>query len=258
MREGIAMKHVRIWLVAGSFVILGFLLLQRPPLQSHPTGSDLTGGLSSAKANLDLPFNAGGTTEEDEDAPEIVSFYGSMYEASAVVFCLDESKSMSKAGRWATQQKEIIRAITELSDQAQVGLVFYGDRSYSFRKSLVTASKTTKASMIRWVIGRQLSLGTCLGGGVVDSLRLLQRAESQHRAVIVAGDGRPTSCPFVRGSGQDPRVMEQVLMETLSANPGMQIRVHTILVGNNVTPRDIDFMRKLARLHRGTYRRVAQ
>lgn len=255
------MKHVRTSLVVGSIVILGCLLLQRPPLVSSPTGSDLTGGdLTSglSKANLDLPFNAGGSSEEDEDAPEIVSFYGSMYEASAVVFCLDESKSMSKAGRWETQQKEIIRAISELSDQAQVGLVFYGDRSYSFRNSLASANQATKGAMIQWVVGRQLSLGTCLGGGVVDSLRMLQHAESKHKAVIVAGDGRPTSCPFVRGSGKDPRVAQQALMETLAANPGMQIRVHTILVGNNVTPRDIDFMRKLARLHRGTYRRVAQ
>ncbi len=255
------MKHVRTSLVVGSIVILGCLLLQRPPLASSPTGSDLTGGdLTSglSKANLDLPFNAGGSSEEDEEAPEIVSFYGSMYEASAVVFCLDESLSMRKAGRWETQQKEIIRAITELSDQAQVGLVFYGDRSYSFRKSVVGANKATKAGMIQWVVGRQLSLGTCLGGGVVDSLRMLQGAAGKHKAVIVAGDGRPTSCPFVRGSGQDPRVAQQVLMETLSANPGMQIKVHTILVGNNVTNRDIDFMRKLAQLHRGTFRRVAQ
>ena len=254
------MKHVRVSLVAGLIVILGCLLLQRPPLESSPTGGDLTGGDLTAglsKANLDLPYNAGGSSEEEEDAPEIVSFYGSMYEASAVVFCLDESKSMNKAGRWETQQKEIIRAITELSDQAQVGLVFYGDRSYSFRKNVVSASSATKAAMIQWVVGRQLSLGTCLGGGVVDSLRMLQRAPSKHRAVIVAGDGRPTSCPFVRGSGQDPRVVAQVLMETVAANPGGQIKVHTILVGNNVNNRDEDFMRKLARLHRGTYRLVS-
>lgn len=249
------MKYARVWL-PGLIVVLGCLVLERPPLQSGRAG-DIIGGQGLSKANLDLPYNAGSASEDDEDAPEIVSFYGSMYEASAVVFCLDESRSMDSAGRWATQQKEVIRAISELSDAAQVGVVFYGDSSYAFRNNLVPANKANKAAIIQWVTGRQLSLGTCLGGGVVDSLRMLQRAATKYRAVIVAGDGRPTSCPFVRGSGQDPRVAQQVLAESLAANPGLQVRIHTILVGSDVTDRDVDFMRKLAQLHRGTYRRVA-
>lgn len=243
--------RTRTWLVAALVVSPGFLLVDRSSVESRPADS------AFSKVNLDLPYNAAGSSEdEDEEAPEIVTFYGSMYEASAIVFCLDESKSMNKAGRWQVQQKEVIRAISELSDKAEVGLVFYGAGSYRFRNNLAPANKATKAAMTQWVTGRQLSLGTCLGPGVVDSLKMLQRAQSRHRAVIVSGDGRPTSCPFVRGSGQDPRVVQQVLAETLSANPGLQIRVHTILVGNDVTARDIDFMRKLARLHRGTYRHV--
>lgn len=239
------------WLAVALIAIPGPLLVDSS-LESHPTDFSLS------KVNLDLPYNAVGSSEEDEDAPEIVTFYGSMYEASAVVFCLDESKSMSKAGRWQVQQKEVIRAISELSDEAEIGLVFYGAGSYAFRKSLVPATRATKAAMAQWVSGRQLSLGTCLGPGVVDSLKMLQRAQSTHRAVIVSGDGRPTSCPFVRGSGQDPRVAEQALAETVAANPGLQIRVHTVLVGNDVTARDVDFMKKLAQLHRGTYRHVSQ
>lgn len=246
------MKHAGVWLAGG--LLVAFLAILLPPRPRSNAAAE-TGFV---KANLDLPYNAVGSSEEDEDAPEIVSFYGSMYEASAVVFCLDESLSMRKAGRWQVQQKEVIRAIRELSDQAEVGLVFYGAGSYPFRKTLVPANQATKAAMVEWVNGRQLSLGTCLGPGVVDSLRMLQRAQSHHRAVIVAGDGRPTSCPFVRGSGKDPRVVQQVLSQTIAANPGMQIRVHTILVGNDVTARDIDFMQKLARLHGGTYRRVAR
>ena len=42
------------------------------------------------------------------------------------------------------------------------------------------------------------------------------------------------------------------------ANPGMQVRIHTILVGSDVTPRDERFMRDLANLHRGTFRRVVR
>ncbi len=99
------MKHAGIWSLAGMGVV--FLTL----FMSGPSGSSEFNPVI-LKTNLDLPYNAGGASEnEDEDAPEIVVFYGSMYEASAVVFCLDESLSMRKAGRWEVQKKEVVRTI---------------------------------------------------------------------------------------------------------------------------------------------------
>ena len=246
------MKHAVIWSLAGMGVVLLTLFMGGPSSSSEFNPVIL-------KTNLDLPYNAAAAaSDEDEEAPEIVVFYGSMYEASAIVFCLDESLSMRKAGRWETQKKEINRTIMELSTQAEFGIVFYGAGSYSFRNNMMVANQGSKQAAIKFVNSRQMTLGTCLGPGVVKSLRMLQRSQSRHRAVIVSGDGRPTSCPFVRGSGRDPAVVRQVLQQTLAANPGRVIRVHTVLVGNDVTARDTDFMQTLARLHRGTYRRVVR
>ena len=46
---------------------------------------------SGQKTNLDLPFDAeGADSEDEEEAPELIVFYGEAYEASKVVFCLDE------------------------------------------------------------------------------------------------------------------------------------------------------------------------
>ena len=162
------MKHAVIWSLAGMGVV--FLTL----FMSGPSGSSEFNPVI-LKTNLDLPYNAGGASEnEDEDAPEIVVFYGSMYEASAVVFCLDESLSMRKAGRWEVQKKEVVRTIMELSSQAEFGLVYYGKGSYSFRNNMMVANQGSKQAAIAFVNSRQMTLGTCLGPGVVKSLRLLK------------------------------------------------------------------------------------
>ena len=215
-------------------------------------------GQSDRKENLDLPYDAAGESGEEEEAPEIIVFYGRSYEAQAVVFCLDESLSMRRHGRWETQQREIIRAISELSSAVEFGVVFYGDGAHAFRPQLVRASGGNKQAAIAFVTGRQMSFGTCLGPGIVKSLKMLTRAESRHRAVIVAGDGRPTSCPYVRGSESDPGIANRVLTQSRAANVGNQSKVHTILVGTGASNRDKEFMQRLASLHRGTYRHQAQ
>ena len=106
-------------------------------------------------------------------------FYGNAYEGDGIVFCLDESKSMNKAGRWKVRQREAIRAISELSARSEFGLVFYGAGAHSFRKSLVPASEANKQAAIAFVQARQMSLGTCLGPGIGKSLKLVQRAGSK-------------------------------------------------------------------------------
>ncbi len=41
---------------------------------------------TSFKANLDLPVSFVSTTEEDEDAPEVVELYGATFESDGFVF----------------------------------------------------------------------------------------------------------------------------------------------------------------------------
>ncbi len=250
VESGRAMKRVRV-LIFRIFILSFFLVaFNGPPASS---------GEESLKANLDLPFDAAGSSEkEEENAPDIIVFYGSVYEADAVVFCLDESLSMRNANRWELQRKEASRAISELDERSEMGIVFYGQNAYSFRESLVTATTTNKAAALSFVNSRNLTLGTCLGPGVIKSLEMLQRSTNKYRSVIVAGDGRPTVCPYVRGRGQDEQLFNEIFQKTLSANPGAQIRVHTIYVGTDNDPKAISFMRRLAEIHNGTFRIVNQ
>ena len=136
--------------------------------------------------------------------------------------------------------------------------MFYGEGAYAFRQQLSNGTESNKAAAIGFIASRQLTLGTCLGEGVVKSLRMIHSSKSKYRAVIVAGDGRPTVCPFVRGAGRNPQMIQRVLSQTQMANPGMQSKVHTILVGSRQSSDDVDFMRKLANLHNGTFKSVTQ
>lgn len=233
-------------------ILQGVILAAAVLLPGRPSGSEF----DDLKANLDLPYDALGSSEEEEDAPELIFFYGDTYEADAVVFCLDESRSMRHHSRWEIQKREVARAIRDLHQEAEFGLVFYGANAYSFRDTLTKADEGGKQAALAYVNSRQLSLGTCLGPGVVRSLRMLQRSSRKYRTVIVVSDGRPTVCPFVRGQGRDEALIQEILQQTVTANPGLQIRIHTIYVGTDNDPRAIDFMRRLAERHNGTFRIV--
>ena len=45
------------------------------------------GARALVKANLDLPYDAGGSAEEAEESPEIIVFYGQQFEGQGVFFC---------------------------------------------------------------------------------------------------------------------------------------------------------------------------
>lgn len=237
--------------------ILSFLLVA---LNGPTTSSGIEGGGDlGLKTNLDLPYNAGGDTEEEEDAPEIITFYGGVYEANAVVFCLDESGSMKKNNRWTLQRREVTRAVSELSPEAEMGLVFYSREISAFRDTLVKAMANNKAAAIAFMNRRQPDGGTCIAQGVIKSLRMLQSSQSKYRSVIVAGDGKPSeNCLGSVGSRGDPRFYRRLLQQTARANPGMQIRVHTIFVGTASDSDAINFMKSLAQLHNGTFRAVTR
>ncbi len=236
--------------LGSSLLLLAVLSLVR---LAPSSGQELGLGL---KANLDLPFNAGaGSEDEDEDAPEIVLFYGAQYEATAICFALDESGSMSNEGRWQLQTREVTRAINQLSTTAEYSVVYYGSRVTSFRNRPVAASAANKSAGISFIRSRNPTGDTCIGEGTTMALRIVRRSGSSHRAVIVTSDGRPDVC--ATGNRASPTEQQRILQQTLAANPGLGVQVHTIFVGRANDPDAISFMRLLARAHNGSFRLVS-
>jgi hypothetical protein len=220
-----------------------FLLASRaPPASSQTIARDV-------KAQLDLPYNAAGEAgDDDEETPEVFSYYGGTYEASAVVFALDRSSSMNSESRWKVQKRESARAISELSHAAEFSLLYYSDSLTVFRPETVRAHSTNKLAGVSFVNSVRPHGRTCLGTGLVEALSMLQRSNRKHRAVILTSDGRPSTCD---GWKTDP---DEFIQRTLLANPGRRIKVHTVFVGTD--PEGMVLMKRLAEAHGGSFRRV--
>ena len=55
-------------------------------------------GGTGQNRNLDLPYNADTSAVTEEDAAEIIFFYGQQFQGDAFVFCVDRSGSMGDQG----------------------------------------------------------------------------------------------------------------------------------------------------------------
>ena len=73
------------------------------------------------KKNLDLPLDVRGanSTNNEEDAPEVVTFYGQTVEGDAFFYVVDRSCSMGGQGELQRAKQEISRNITEFSSKTE-------------------------------------------------------------------------------------------------------------------------------------------
>jgi hypothetical protein len=244
------MGHNRVW--RSSFRVLGALLV---PLLGLAVFSFSSSSASTVKENLDLPFDALGEAGEEEAAPEVVVFYGQVYEADALFFALDESGSMDQQGRWRLQTREVIRTVSELSQNTEFGIVYYSNAVSSFREAPVRATEGIKGAAKNYVLSRHPRGDTCLAEGVVKALQIAALSTSKRRAVIVTSDGKPDIC--ATGDEATGEGLEALIQKTVNANPGLQVKVHTVWVGQVNEAQPIEFMKRLARAHGGTFRQVS-
>lgn len=237
-----------------SFVLalFAFSFLSLPQL----AGQSRPGGGLNLRTNLDLPYNAGGTTEEEEVAPEVIFFFGQMYEMDAVCFSLDKSGSMTSNNRWTLQTREVTRTLLQMAERAEFGIVYYGSRVEPFRNKPVEASPASKSAGVAFVRGQSAQGDTCLFEGTIEALKIVRRSKSKRRAVIVTSDGRPDVCST--GDRATASEVERLLAQTLAANPGRQVKVHTIWVGSGTDREAVSFMRRLAQVHGGNFRQVSR
>lgn len=236
-----------------SKVIVGVSLLCLPLVGAGP---DLTRS-QFRKENLDLPFDAGASGDEEEEAPDSVFLYGQPYEGNAFVFCLDESMTMRDEKRFETQNREAKRAIDELISRTEFGVKFFGGSVHSFKSSLVPATFDNKLAAKRYINSREVEVGTCMGTAVVEAIEKLSRSSRSHRTVLVISDGQATDCPYTGWSdcGTQKRVNKQILDQVWRANAARKVTIHTIFVGKeDRCGISVAFLRRLAESNGGTYR----
>ena len=108
------------------------------------TGDPLLGD-TARRQPLDLPSGGGLVDEsEEEDAPELITFYGHVFEGDGFFWSLDKSGSMG-GNRLMVLKDEVTRAIQSLSPAAEFGFVAFSSNVVAWRNQPVQATSAEKA-----------------------------------------------------------------------------------------------------------------
>lgn len=232
-------------------------------------------GSSSVTQNLDLPYNAGTGDSTEEDAAEIIFFYGQQYEGDAFVFCVDRSGSMMDRGELDRAKREIVRNIMEFNVKTEFAVCFFSDELLMWPASgaTVPASYNMKRAACAWIGGIDRGVYSCPKDGLARSIRAINRSSNDRRCIIYVGDGGGTCLRprwkrgIVQGGAFTDRgwnainIFEaQYLQATLAEVQILNYkRVSINSVGVMMAgQREVhhQFVENLARNNNGTYRRI--
>jgi len=200
------------------------------------------GNTSQTKENLDLPYDAIGENSEEEDAPEVVVFYGQNLEGDGIFYCIDRSGSMQNAGELQIAKQEVTRNIQEFSPNVEFGIVFFDAGVLKFPSSgqPMKAETSKKLSAISWVSGMAGGGGSAMDKGLFEALQFISRSSATRNVLVYVGDGGGSS--------------NSLLAQIKGKN---QKRAQINCVGVlELSPDNRQFLQKLARANSGTYTEI--
>jgi hypothetical protein len=213
------------------------------------------GGAAAQKENLDLPFDAVGEEEGEEESPEVVVFYGQQIEGDGFFYTVDRSGSMLDRGELARAKQEISRNISEFSTRTEFGVTFFDSGVEVFPSSGrgIFASPPMKAAALAWITGIQGGRGSCCELGLLQALRMANLSAARRKVVIYVGDGGG-QC---RNSGIGEQNYLERTLQTVSTQNYQRAQINTIgvLMGTDRVMQEM-FLQALARMNRGTYKRI--
>ena len=200
------------------------------------------------KQNLDLPYDAIGDGEDEEDAPEIVTFYGTTLEGDGFFYVIDRSGSMQTSGELQIAKREVTKNITEFSDRVQFGIFFIdaGLKKFPAGGQPAEANPGMKGSAISFLQATQGGSGSCCQAGFVQALRMANQASAPRKVIVYVGDGGGTC------NGADETQYLQQTLGAVSAQNYQRAIVNTIGVLDVNQLRE-NFLRALAGANGGTY-----
>jgi hypothetical protein len=218
----------------------------------------LGGGMLSAqqlKENLDLPYDAIGDSDDEEEAPETVFFYGLTLEGDGFFYTVDKSGSMAQ-GELPIAKREIIRNITEFSDRTQFAVNFFDTNVVKFPggNTPVEATSGQKQAAIGFINGVQGGSGSCCQKGLLEALRFANSCSAKRKVVVYVGDGGGTGpC----GGGNNEAEYHKQTLQAVSNNNYQRVTINTIgVLMTDQQPVHEQFLKDLAAQNGGTYRRI--
>ncbi len=198
--------------------------------------------LSEPRIPLDLPSGGVGFSDEEEEAPEVINFYGNFYEGDAFFWCLDRSGSMLLGARLEILKREVSSAIVSLSDRAEFSMVAFSSNTNVWSFLPRRATLNHKIAADAWLNGLMADGLTCVGSAAVQVLRIARRSEADNRQIIIVSDGLPF-CGGLDTSAEDLRNITSANYERLP--------IHTLFLGSDAQGRR--FMQNLASANGGTF-----
>ena len=215
-------------------------------------GGNLGNGVAT-KENLDLPFDARGTSqEEEEDAPEVVVFYNQQLEGNGIFYVLDASTSMETQGELAIAKREILKNVSEFSSEEQFGIIFFNAdvRKFPAAGTPAQANPAMKAAATAFVESATGAQGSCCQQGMIAALQMANLSTALKKVIVYVGDGGGYCGPGTGGSlFQD----QTVLAVTQQNYQRIQINCIGVL---SPPPANEEFMQHLAHANQGTYSRI--
>jgi hypothetical protein len=218
-----------------------------------PGGSPASSGDGSSvpsKQNLDLPFDAVSTEEEEEEAPEVIVFWNGRYEGDFFCFVCDKSGSM-EGKPWVQVQEEVVRTVKGFSEKVEFAIVLFDASLVVFPRSDRPARATAeaKAAAEAMVTSTTTGHGSCYQEALLRALLYSDASMARRRQIICLGDGETTCL------GRDRAVYGR---ETLSAVSGKNHTAHINTIGYSGTTGLIDeaWLKALAAQNGGSYRRA--
>ncbi len=215
----------------------------------------LAGGV--LKANLDLPFDAGLLNDdgEDEDAPEIITFYSQQYEGDGIFYAIDRSGSMQDSGELLIAKNEVRKNIREFSSRVQFGIVFFdlGIAKFPSNGRPIDASSSMKASATNWLMAIPGGRGSCCKEGLAEALKYANTSSATRKVVVYVGDGGGT-CSL--SGGGEASYLKQTLAMVKSQN-FQRAQVNTVGVLQLNTLRE-NFLKSLASGNGGSFVKITR
>ncbi len=240
------MKTTRQWRMAAALgaILGGFLAASAPWLWPSLRGESP----EELKANLDLPYDASGDTNDEEDPAEVMVFYGESFDGEGFFYCIDGSMSMGD-GEWQTLQRELGRSILGLSSDMQFGFVIFNNELFYFPANgkPTPATAAAKKTALVAVADAAPESWTCLKEGLVKALEMANESNLKKKSIVLLSDGKPT-CP-----GTDFVTYREEIFGEIRSRNTKGVEIHTLGIGADV---DESFLKRLARENQGVYRRV--
>ncbi len=214
-------------------------------------GQDSSGG--GLKENLDLPFDAIGDNDDDEELPEVVNFYGLNLEGDGFFYVIDRSGSMQDSGELGVAKREVTKNIQEFSDRVQFGIVFFAKDVNQFPQGgqPAEANPGMKSSAISWLQAQTGSSGSCCMAGFTAVLKLASQSTAKRKVVVYLGDGGGTC------SGEDESAYLAKTQSAINAQNFLRIQINTIGV-LQIPEINEKFLKTVAASNGGTYSRVTR